>query len=103
MELLSDIATELCVRAEGDEGLFAGYNDVRFLAPCRAGDFLEVRGEITGRGNTSIKMTFRIERYARALPEISDSAAEVLSELEVVLTAEGTCVVPSDRRRGPSS
>lgn len=99
MELLSDIATELCIRAEGDEGLFAGYSDVRFLSPCRAGDFLEVGGKITGRGNTSLKMTFRITRYAAACPEVSDSAADVVEPAEVVLEAEGTCVVPADRRR----
>jgi 3-aminobutyryl-CoA ammonia-lyase len=102
MELLSDIATELCIRAEGDEGLFAGYSSVRFLQPCRAGDLLEVWGEITARGTTSLKMTFRITRYGRARPEVSESAAEILDPPETVLEAEGTCVVPLERRRGTS-
>jgi 3-aminobutyryl-CoA ammonia-lyase len=99
MELLGDVATELCIRAEGDEGLFAGYSDVRFLRPCYAGDFLEAIGEVTGRGETSLKMRFRIDRYARPRPDISDSAADLLGEPETVLEAEGTCVVPKDKRR----
>jgi len=100
MELLSDVATELCIRLEGDEGLLAGYSEVRFLKPCHAGDFLEVGAELAGRGNTSIQMRFTIHRYAGPRPEVSDSAADLLETPELVLEAVGTCVVPQDRRRG---
>ena len=99
MELLSDVATELCIRAYRDEGLFAGYSDVRFLKPCHAGDFLEVRGQIESRGTTSLRMSFTIERYAGPSPDVSESAADLLSRPEVVLTAEGTCVVPAAKQR----
>ena len=35
-----DVATEMCILTDGDEGLFASYADVQFLAPVRAGDAL---------------------------------------------------------------
>ena len=99
LELAHDVATELCIRSDGDEGLFAGYSSVEFLAPVRAGDFLEARGEIIRYGNTSREMAFTVERYAQAQPDISDSAADLLKTPEPVLRATGTCVVRSDRQR----
>jgi 3-aminobutyryl-CoA ammonia-lyase len=94
LELIHDVATELCVRSDGDEGLFAGYSSVEFLLPVRAGDFLEVEGSIVRFGNTSREMNFRVVRYAGPRPDVSDSAAELLSDPEVVALATGTCVVP---------
>lgn len=99
MELFGDVATELCIRSDGDEGLFAGYASVDFLAPVRAGDFVEVRGAITRVGRSSREMEFEIVRYAEARPEISESAADVVVEPKVVARATGTCVVPQDRQR----
>lgn len=102
IELLHDVATELCIRHDGDEGLFAGYSNVEFLAPVSAGDFLEARGEIVRVGNTSREMNFEVLRYAAALPDVSESAAGVLGQPELVLRATGTCVVPkaAQRRNG---
>lgn len=99
MELFGDVATELCIRSDGDEGLFAGYSSVEFLAPVRAGDFLQVSGEITRWGTTSREMSFEAIRYAAPRPDVSESAAEVLAEPEVVARAVGTCVVKSDKQR----
>jgi len=99
MELFGDVATELCIRNDGDEGLFAGYSSVEFLAPAYAGDFVEARGEITRVGNSSRDMSFEIVRYARPRPDISDSAADLLTEPEVLARATGTCVVSKDRQR----
>jgi 3-aminobutyryl-CoA ammonia-lyase len=99
MELFGDVATELCVRSDGDEGLFAGYSSVEFLAPLYAGDFIEVRGEIVRAGQTSREMRFEVLRYARPRPEVSDSAADIPGEPEVVARATGTCVVKQDRQR----
>jgi 3-aminobutyryl-CoA ammonia-lyase len=99
LELFGDVATELSIRSDGDEGLLAGYSSVEFLAPIRAGDFLEVRGEITRVGNTSREMTFEAVRYAAARGDVSDSAADVLGEPEVVARAVGTCVVKKERQR----
>ncbi len=99
MELLSDIATELCVRVHRDEGLLAAYSSVEFLKPVRAGDFLEVRGTVDRVGTTSLGIGFEIVCYARAFPQVSDSSADLVDPPETVLRAAGTCVVPSDRRR----
>ncbi|CAN5598774.1 3-aminobutyryl-CoA ammonia-lyase [soil metagenome] len=99
MELFGDVATELCIRSDGDEGLFAGYSSVEFVAPAYAGDFIEVRGTITRVGKTSRQMDFELVRYAVARPDISDSAADLLDEPEPVARAIGTCVVPAERQR----
>lgn len=100
LELFGDLATELCIRSDGDEGLFAGYSDVEFLAPVRAGDFVEVRGRIVRRGRTSREMQFEVVRYAVARPDVSDSAADIVDDPEPVARATGTCVVKQDRQRG---
>ncbi|MFN2586581.1 MAG: hotdog fold domain-containing protein [Actinomycetota bacterium] len=100
LELFGDVATELCIRSDGDEGLFAGYSDVQLLAPVRAGDFVEVRGSIVRAGQTSREMSFEAVRYAVARPDVSDSAADLLAEPEPVARATGTCVVKDDRQRG---
>ena len=99
LELIGDLATELCIRCDGDEGLLAGYSSVEFLLPVRAGDFLELTGTITRTGRTSRDMTFHVYRYASARADVSDSAAELLAEVELVARATGTCVVPADRQR----
>lgn len=99
MELFGDVATELCIRSDGDEGLFAGYSAVEFLAPLHAGDFIEVRGSLVRAGQTSREMTFEVYRYAGPRPDVSDSAADLLPEPELVARATGTCVVRRDRQR----
>jgi 3-aminobutyryl-CoA ammonia-lyase len=99
MELIGDLATELCIRSDGDEGLLAGYSSVEFLAPVRAGDFLEVHGVIVAAGQSSRKMEFEVLRYAGPRTDVSDSAADLLDEPEVVARATGTCVVKKDRQR----
>jgi len=99
MELFGDAATELCIRTDGDEGLLAGYSAVQFLAPLHAGDFVEVRATLTGRGNTSREMTFEALKYAEPRPDLSDSAADLLEAPLLVARATGTCVVKKDRQR----
>ncbi len=99
LELFGDVATELCIRSDGDEGLFAGYSSVEFLAPVSAGDFVEIRGSIIRSGRTSREMSFEAVRYAVARPDVSDSAAYILGEPESVARATGTCVVKKDRQR----
>jgi 3-aminobutyryl-CoA ammonia-lyase len=99
MELLGDVATELCVRSDGDEGLLAGYSSVEFKKPLFAGDFVELRGEIVRSGSTAREMRFEVVRYARPRREVSDSAADLLEEPEVVAAATATCVVKRDRQR----
>ncbi len=98
--LFGDVATELLIRLDGDEGLFRAYDAVEFLAPVYAGDYIEAYGEITTVGNTSRKMTFEARKVIRAAPEINNSAAVVISPPIVVCRATGTCVTPKDKQRG---
>ena len=97
--LFGDVATELLIRNDGDEGLFCAYDSVEFLAPVFAGDYIEAEGEIVKVGNTSRKMQFEARKVIQARPDINDSAAEVLKTPVVVCKASGTCVVPKDKQR----
>ncbi|MBS4537088.1 3-aminobutyryl-CoA ammonia lyase [Clostridium sp. D2Q-11] len=100
LQLFGDVATELLIRNDGDEGLFAGYESVEFTAPVYAGDYIEAVGEITKKGNSSRKMTFEARKVIVPRPDINDSACDVLEEPIVVCRAVGTCVVPKDKQRG---
>lgn len=97
--LFGDVATELLIMTDGDEGLFVAYDDVKFLAPVYAGDFIEAVGEITSVGNSSRKMTFEARKVIVPRTDISDSACDVLEEPIIVCKASGTCVVPKDKQR----
>ena len=99
LQLFGDIATELLIINDGDEGLFCAYDNVEFLAPVFAGDYIEAVGEITKIGNTSRKMTFEARKVIVPRPDISPSAADVLDEPIVVCRASGTCVVPKELKR----
>jgi 3-aminobutyryl-CoA ammonia-lyase len=96
--LFGDVATEACIRADGDEGLFASYSDVQFRAPVIAGDVLEVSCTITRVGTRSRAVSFRATVVCRARPERGPSAAAVLDEPIVAVTASGTVVVPLGAR-----
>lgn len=93
--LFGDVATELCIRTDGDEGLFASYDEVQFRAPVRAGDILEVTAELVRAGTRSRVMEFTATVVARgaATPE-RPGAATLLAEPVVATTARGTVVVP---------
>ena len=90
-----DVATEVCIRTDGDEGLFASYSGVQFRAPVRAGDCLEIEARIVRAGNRSREMEFEVRVIARGNPERSESAADVLDPPIVATTARGVVVVPS--------
>jgi 3-aminobutyryl-CoA ammonia-lyase len=100
LKLFGDLATEITIRNDSDEGLLAGYETVAFLAPVHAGDFIEARARLIRVGNTSRQCEFEARRVAGARPDISDSAAETLDEPVVVCKAIGTTVVKKDRRKG---
>ena len=80
VHLFGDVATELLIQCDGDEGLFCAYNNI---------------------GNTSRKMKFEARKVAVPRPDISDSAADFLAEPIVVAVAEGTCVTPKKCQRIP--
>lgn len=100
LELFGDVATELLIRRDGNEGLFVAYDNVEFKAPVYAGEFIEAVGRITSEGNSSRKMEFEARKVIVPRLDISPSAADFLEEPVVVCRASGTCVVPkADQRK----
>ena len=93
--LFGDVATEVCIRTDGDEGLFASYSDVQFRGPVRAGDVLEVTAEVVRVGSRSRTLEFRAVVVGRGRPDVSASAAGMLDEPLVATTATGVVVVPA--------
>jgi 3-aminobutyryl-CoA ammonia-lyase len=97
LKLFGDAATELLVRHDGDEGLLRAYSSVDFLAPVRAGDYLEVEAELTRVGRTSREMRFEARKVIAPAGGAASSAA-LLEPPVVVARASGTCVVPLERQ-----
>ena len=94
LAMFGDVATELCIRTDGDEGLFAGYDEVAFRAPVMGGDVLEATATVTGVGTRSRAVSFEARVVCRSNPDVSASAATVLENPLVVTIATGTVVVP---------
>jgi len=92
--LFGDVATELCILTDGDEGLFASYSDVQFRAPVKAGDVVEATGTVVRTGTRSRTVEFTLTVVCRADPDRGESAAAVLDPPIVATTATGTVVVP---------
>lgn len=92
--LFGDVATEVCIRTDGDEGLFASYGQVQFLAPVRAGDVIEVSATVVRVGRRSRELAFEARVVCRARADGPPSAAQVLDPPLVATTAVGTVVVP---------
>ncbi len=102
LALFGDVATELLIRLDGDEGLFRAYEAVEFLAPVLAGDYIEATGVITRVGNTSRTMAFEARKVVQNVRDAGPaSAADALSDPIVVCRALGTCVVPRELQRRP--
>ena len=99
LSLFGDVATELAIMCDGDEGLLVSYENAEFLAPMFAGDYIEAYGQITKIGRTSRRMEFEARKVIAARPDISDSAADVLEQPIIVGRAIGTTVVKAERQR----
>jgi len=99
LALFGDVATELLIAHDGDEGLFVSYDSVEFLAPVYAGDYVEAEGRITRVGNTSRAMSFVARKVIAARHDLAPSAADVLEEPVIVVRASGTCVTPKALQR----
>ncbi len=95
LALFGDVATEMCVRTDGDEGLFASYSDVQFCGPIAAGDCIEVTATLVRVGSRSREMDFELRVTARGNPDRGASAADVLTEPIVATAARGVVVVPA--------
>jgi 3-aminobutyryl-CoA ammonia-lyase len=101
--LFGDVATEICIHGDGDEGLFASYSDVQFLAPIRAGDVLEITGRVVRVGRRSREVEFEARVVCRATPERGPSASRPLDPPVVATTARGVVVVPGGPADTPSN
>jgi 3-aminobutyryl-CoA ammonia-lyase len=99
MQLFGDLATEITVRRDGDEGLLRAYEQVEFLAPVRPGDFLECRARLVREGPTS--RTFEAEAWKVIVTryDLTESAADVLADPVLVARATGTTVVQKPLQR----
>ena len=100
LNLFGDLATELTIRYDGDEGLLRAYDQVEFLAPVHSGDFIEVTGKITKVGSTSRKMIFEAYKVIASIQDhVNESACDVLNPPILVAKASGTCVVSKEKQR----
>ena len=100
MKLFGDVATELTIRYDGDEGLLRGYENVEFLEPVYGGDFLEVVGKIVKVGNTSRKIIFEAFKIITSSNDVNqESACDLLESPILVAKAVGTSVVTKDKQR----
>ncbi len=97
-----DAATELCIRTDGDEGLFASYSDVQFRAAVRAGDLIEIEARLVRVGRRSREMEFELRVVGRAAAERGASSADILDPPIVATTARGVVVVPCSAPEGPA-
>ena len=99
LSLFGDVATELLIKLDGDEGLFLRYDEVQFKAPIYAGDYIEAEGRITSVGNTSRTMEFEARKVIEALNDHErPSGARFLEEPIVTTLAKGVCVTPKDHQ-----
>ena len=103
LALFGDLATELLIRLDGDEGLFRAYESIEFLAPVFAGDYIEATAELTRVGGSSRQMRFEARKVISNVRGTGApaSAADVLGEPVVVCRAVGTCVTPVALQRKP--
>jgi 3-aminobutyryl-CoA ammonia-lyase len=92
--LFGDVATEACIRTDGNEGLFASYSDVQFVGALHAGDVVEARAEVVRVGRRSRELAMSAYVICRGRPDLSESAAQVLNEPLLITTARGIVVVP---------
>jgi len=99
LNLFGDVATELLIRLDGDEGLFRAYESIEFLAPVYAGDYIEARGKIVKIGKTSRKMEFKAWKMITPAPEAGETAAKIIDPPILVCKATGTCVTPKEKQR----
>lgn len=101
LNLFGDVATELLIRFDGDEGLFRAYDSIEFLAPVYAGDYIEAKGKIVHAGKSSRKMSFEAWKVITPAPEAGETAAKFLDPPVLVCRATGTCVTPKEKQRFP--
>ena len=75
LQLFGDVATELLIQRDGDEGLLKAYDLVEFIAPVHAGEFIDAVGETGSEGNTSTNRTGICTRSEAISPTFTPCSA----------------------------
>jgi phosphopantetheine--protein transferase-like protein len=99
LRLFGDLMTEIAIRTDGVEGLLSRYEDVRFLAPVRPGDYLEAEARVTAMTALRREVVLEARKVIAARYDRGESCAEVLAEPALVAQATGTIVVPYQAAR----
>ena len=100
LNLFGDIATELTIRVDGDEGLLRAYDNVEFISPVYAGDFLLIKGKVVKIGNTSRKIGFEAYKIIESIKNAkNNSSCKILDPPILVAKASGTTVVLKDKQK----
>lgn len=103
LQLFGDVATEILIRLDGDEGLFKAYEMVEFMAPVYVGDYIEATGRLVHIGKSSRKIEFTAQKVITPLSLENGgkavSSADFLKTPIVVCKAVGTCVTPVELQR----
>lgn len=95
VELMGDVATELMIMHDGNEGQCIGYDKIAFTSPMYSGDFLEVVGRIIGIEGNKRKVQCRAFKIATNAGLIKqESAVNVLETPVMTAEAISTYVVP---------
>jgi 3-aminobutyryl-CoA ammonia-lyase len=91
MKLFGDLATEITIITDGNEGLLRAYESVEFLAPVAAGDYLEAKATLVRRGTTSRTCDFEVWKVIEGS---AGADARILAEPILVTKARGTTIAP---------
>jgi phosphopantetheine--protein transferase-like protein len=94
LRLFGDLATEITIRLDGDEGLLSEYTGVRFTAPVYVGDYVEAEARLVRRGPLRRTIDFTARKVIAARPDLGPSRAEPLDPPVVVCRARGIAVRP---------
>ncbi|MFE4857475.1 hotdog domain-containing protein [Streptomyces sp. NPDC056670] len=92
--IFGDLATEIGIRAHGDEGLLSEYSNLRFSAPLRPGDYIEATARLVRRTRLRCVMDFEAHKVIAARPDRGATCAELLDPPVLVCSGQGTLVLP---------
>jgi 3-aminobutyryl-CoA ammonia-lyase len=94
LRVFGDLVTEITIRTDGDEGLLAEYESVKFTSPVMPGDYIEADATLLRRTRLRRTVALEARKVIAARYHERETKAEVLSEPVVVCRAIATTVVP---------
>jgi len=101
VDRLGDLAAEILIRVDGDEGVLRSLSSLELTEPILPGDFLEVGAEIVHWSETGRQIAFHVQKLGGTLPgATSDGSAGMwLTHPKSVCTARALYDVSKERRR----